>query len=69
MIAVPSRLEVSTLRPSGEKLTEVTSCVWPGSERISLPVWASHNLAVLSWLPVRARVPSGEKATHETAAV
>ena len=37
-MAVPSRLEVSTLRPSGEKLTEVTSCVWPGSERISLPV-------------------------------
>ena len=38
--------------------------MWPGSERISLPVWASHSLAVLSWLPVRTRVPSGEKATE-----
>ena len=69
MMAVPSRLEVSTFCPSGEKLTDVTSCVWPGSERISLPVLASQSLAVLSWLPVRTRVPSGEKATEVTAAV
>ena len=54
---------------SGEKLTEVTSCVWPGRARISFPVCESHSRAELSWLPVKTREPSGEKATDVIAAV
>ena len=47
----------------------MTSSVWPLSVRISLVVRASQSLAVLSWLPVRTRRPSGEKQTDVTAAV
>src|SRR5438045_2357735 len=67
--AVPSRLEERASWPSGEKATDVTSCVWPTSERISLPVLASQSFTVSSWLPVSTRDPSGENATEVTAAV
>src|SRR5688572_19875084 len=46
-MAVPSRLPVNKLLPSGETATVVISCVWPVSVRISLPVAGSHNLAVM----------------------
>ena len=63
-MAVPSRLPVSRLLPSGETATVVISSVWPVSVRISLPVAGSQSLAVMSLLPVRPRAPSGVKATE-----
>jgi hypothetical protein len=45
-MAVPSRLPVRAVRPSGEKPTAVTSCKCPFSVMISCPVVASHTMAV-----------------------
>src|SRR5579863_5990700 len=58
-----------TYRPSSETFTHVNSRACPLSVRTSLPVRASQSLAVLSWLPVRTRWPSGKKATEATGAV
>ena len=40
--------------------------MWPTRDRISAPVVASHNFAVLSSEPVRTLDPSGEKAMLQT---
>ena len=39
----------------------------PRKARSSLPLWASHNRAVLSKLPVSTCLPSGANATEITA--
>src|SRR5262249_19102431 len=57
-------LPVAIQRPSGEKATADTSLVlWPLRANNSLPVSASHTLAVPSELPVTIRWLSAEKAT------
>ena len=62
--AVPSRLPVRMVRPSGLKAASVSqpSCV--NGTPTGAPVAASKTRAVRSWPPMRNRVPSGLKAAQ-----
>ena len=56
--AVRSRLPVTTLAPSGLKVTAVTSRSWPTSQVRTSPEPASRTAPLPSQLPVTMRVPS-----------
>src|SRR4051794_22634708 len=56
-----SKLPEASVRPSGEKATEVTAPSWPSSFTNSWNETALQRRTVLSVLPVAMVGPSGEK--------
>jgi hypothetical protein len=60
----PSRLPLTTDLPSRVKATAFTPHVCPERVAVTLPVFASRSLTLLSNSPVASVLPSGDQATE-----
>ena len=60
-LSVVSSPALASVRPSGEKATEVTGLVCPVKVRSSRPLAASQSLSVSPWLALASMLPSGKR--------